>query len=119
MKIGPNGPAAAVLSHALWMRLFNGDAAAIGRSITLRGEPHTIVGVMPAGFTSGEPVDVWTPVRPCKTCEGGGQNYAILARLSRARPGRRPTPTSAGAAQPVIDDLYRRATAARLRRGSI
>src|SRR5262249_27862570 len=77
----PNGPAAAVGSYRLWMRLFNGDAAAIGRSITLRGEPHAIVGVMPEGFSSSEPVDVWTPVRPCRTCEGGGQNYEIVARL--------------------------------------
>ena len=77
----PNGPAAAVLSHRLWMRLFNGDVGAIGRSITLRGEPYTIVGVMPDDFTSGEPADLWTPVRPCRTCEGGGQNYGIIARL--------------------------------------
>src|SRR5438270_770899 len=71
----PGGPAAAVLSHGLWLRLFNRDPSAIGgRSITLRGEPHTIVGVMPERFTIGSPVDVWTPVRPCRTCEGGGQN---------------------------------------------
>src|SRR6266851_9752318 len=46
----PNGPAAVILSHQLWTRLFNGDSGAIGRSITLRGEPYTIVGVMPDGF---------------------------------------------------------------------
>jgi predicted permease len=80
----PGGPAAAVLSHSLWTRLFNGDPAAIGRAITLRGEPHTIVGVMPQGFGRGDRVDVWTPLRPCRTCEGGGQNYGIIARL---RPG--------------------------------
>src|SRR5262245_7193045 len=63
-----NGPPAAVLSDTLWMRLFNGDASAVGRLITLRGEPHTVVGVMPPRFSSGgaaDSVDVWTPVRPC------------------------------------------------------
>src|SRR5262245_40899144 len=43
----PNGPAAAILGHQLWMRLFKGDPAALGQSITLRGEPYAIVGVMP------------------------------------------------------------------------
>src|SRR5262245_11640001 len=102
-----NGPAAAVLSHRLWMRLFDGNASAIGRSITLRGEPHTIVGVMPAGFASGAPVDVWTPVRPCKACEGGGQNYGIIARLKPGVTWAQADAEVAGAAQAVLDDVYR------------
>jgi len=104
----PNGPAVAVLSHQLWMRLFSGDADAIGRSITLRGEPHTIVGVMPDGFTSGGPVDVWTPVRPCRTCEGGGQNYEIVARLKPGVTWAQADSEIAGVAQTAIEDLYRR-----------
>ena len=103
----PNGPAAAVLSHRLWLRLFNGDAAAIGRSITLRGEPHTIVGIMPAGFTSDAPADVWTPVRPSKNGEGGGQNYAILARLKPGATWAQADADVASAGQPVMADLYR------------
>src|SRR5437763_860436 len=70
-----------VLIHSLWTRVFNADPAVIGRRVTLRGEPYTIVGVMPASFHSNEPVDVWTPVRPCARCEGGGENYTIIARL--------------------------------------
>ncbi|HXI31456.1 MAG TPA: ABC transporter permease, partial [Vicinamibacterales bacterium] len=104
----PNGPAAAILSHALWSRLFNGDTSAVGRSITLRGEPHTIVGVMPDGFTSGQAIDVWTPVRPCRTCEGGGQNYEILARVKAGASWARADAEIGGAAQAAIDDLYRR-----------
>lgn len=37
-----NGPPAAILSHALWVRLFGGDRAVIGQLMTLRGEPYTI-----------------------------------------------------------------------------
>jgi len=103
----PNGPAAAVLSHALWMRLFNGDATAVGRAITLRGEPHTIVGVMPEGFRSGGPIDVWTPVRPCRTCEGGGQNYEIIARLGPGVSWAQADAEVAAIGQPSMDDLYR------------
>ncbi|HEY2151117.1 MAG TPA: ABC transporter permease [Vicinamibacterales bacterium] len=103
----PNGPAAVILSHTLWTRLFDGDPAAIGRTLTLRGEPYAIVGVMPSGFTTAEPVDTWTPVRACRTCEGGGQNYAILARL---RPHVEWAQTDAdvgGIGEPVLSDLYR------------
>jgi predicted permease len=105
----PNGPAAAILSHGLWTRLFNGDAGAIGRSITVRGEPHTIVGVMPDGFSSGQPIDVWTPLRPCRTCEGGGQNYEIIARLKPGVSWAQADAEVGGVAQAAIDDLYRRA----------
>jgi putative ABC transport system permease protein len=38
----------AVISHALWLRTFGGDAGVIGRMITLDGKPARIVGVLPA-----------------------------------------------------------------------
>src|SRR4051812_13279777 len=70
------GPAVAVLSYGLWSRVFERDPSAVGKVIMLRGEPYTVVGIMPAGFTSGSPTDVWTPVRPNTTGEGGGTNYS-------------------------------------------
>ncbi|HEY6210954.1 MAG TPA: ABC transporter permease [Vicinamibacterales bacterium] len=76
-----NGPAVTVLSHALWTRMFNADPAIVGKAVTLRGEPYTVVGVMPASFHGDGPVDLWTPLRPCARCEGGGENYMIIARL--------------------------------------
>jgi putative ABC transport system permease protein len=39
-----------VLSHRLWLRLFQGDPGAIGRTLRLNGRPHAIVGVMPPRF---------------------------------------------------------------------
>ncbi|HEY2908308.1 MAG TPA: ABC transporter permease [Vicinamibacterales bacterium] len=76
-----HGPAATILSHDLWTHAFDADPSVIGRRVTLRGEPYTVVGVMPAAFHSVEPVDLWTPVRPSPTGEGGGENYTIIARL--------------------------------------
>jgi predicted permease len=80
----PGGPAVAVLSHGLWKRSFAGDPQVIGRVIRLKGEPHTVVGVLPAGFQSSVRADLWTPLRPSTTGEGEGTNYEIVARL---RPG--------------------------------
>jgi putative ABC transport system permease protein len=39
-----------VLSHGLWTRRFGADPAILGREVRLGGRPHTVVGVMPAGF---------------------------------------------------------------------
>src|SRR5262245_54918811 len=39
-----------LLSYRLWQRRFNGDPKAVGETLALNGKPHTIIGVMPAGF---------------------------------------------------------------------
>lgn len=101
------GPPVALLSHELWTRL-GADASIVGRSITLRGEPHTIVGVMPGGFTTGSLVDVWTPLRPSTRGEGGGQNYEIIARLRPGVTWPQADAEFASAGQAAVDDLYRR-----------
>jgi predicted permease len=75
------GPAVAILSHGLWTRVFAADPQIVGRPITLRGEPYTVVGVMPPGFTTGVPTDVWTPIHPSTKGEGGGTNYGMIARV--------------------------------------
>jgi putative ABC transport system permease protein len=39
----------AVLSHGLWVSHFGSDPTIIGRIIHLDGEPHVVIGVLPAG----------------------------------------------------------------------
>ena len=75
------GPQAAILSASLWRNLFGADPGIVGRTIVLRGAPVAVVGVMPDDFQSGAVADVWTPLRPSTTGEGGGENYQILMRL--------------------------------------
>jgi putative ABC transport system permease protein len=44
-------PRAVILSYGLWQRRFGGDENLIGRSITVNGESHAVVGVMPANLS--------------------------------------------------------------------
>jgi predicted permease len=75
------GPPLAVLSHSLWRQIFHEDPSAVGQSLLLKGEPYTIIGVMPRSFHSNVPADLWTPLQPSTSGEGGGTNYAVAGRL--------------------------------------
>jgi predicted permease len=75
------GPRAVILSHALWRQRFGGDPAVIGRSISVDGTTHEIVGVMPAGFAFPAPaVSVWIPMRIDRN-DLGGFNTPGIGRL--------------------------------------
>src|SRR6266496_5457334 len=58
------GPDVAVVTKNFWQKRLGGDLNVIGRSITLDGTPHTIVGVlpnMPATWFGANPIaEVWT-----------------------------------------------------------
>ena len=75
------GPAAVLLSHEFWRGTMGGDPSAVGRSITLRGAPHTVVGILPPGVATGVKADVWTPLRASTDGEGSGENFQILLRM--------------------------------------
>ena len=61
----PGKDQVALISHNLWQRHFAGDPNSVGRTITLDGKTHTIVGVMPEGFEfpggSGTVLRIFTP----------------------------------------------------------
>ncbi|MGA2579847.1 MAG: ABC transporter permease [Bryobacteraceae bacterium] len=55
----PAGAKVAVLSNSFWRAHFAAGQEALGKSIVLNGQPHTIVGVMPAGFDPAQ--ELWVP----------------------------------------------------------
>ena len=60
-QMGKDG--VAVISHALWLSQFGADPGVIGRTVTLNGLPHTIVGVLPAGGAFDRAfAQVWRPL---------------------------------------------------------
>jgi hypothetical protein len=71
----------AILSHGLWSRTFDADQGILGGIIRLKGEAHTVVGILPESFESQFQADVYTPLRASTQGEGGGTNYAILVRV--------------------------------------
>jgi putative ABC transport system permease protein len=72
----------ALISQRLWMQRFAGDRAALGRVITLDGQPYTICGVMPAqARVQGDP-DVWTPLALDREhARRGSHTLWVVARL--------------------------------------
>jgi predicted permease len=72
-----------VVSHGFWLRHFAGDAAAIGRALTLDGETFTLLGVMPDRFEfpyRTTPTDLWTPWAPRPV--PNGRLDAVVGRMA-------------------------------------
>jgi hypothetical protein len=52
-----------ILTYASWQQWFGGKDSAVGRDVRINGEPLTVVGVLPQGFSFLEPdVTLWIPV---------------------------------------------------------
>ena len=49
-SVGADGPLPIILGHAYWQRRFGGAADALGRTLTINGNPAEVVGVMPKGM---------------------------------------------------------------------
>ncbi len=77
----PNGPKVAMLSYGLWHTTFGGNPTLIGQTIRLKGEPYTVIGVLPEGATTPLNADLYTALKPSREGEGGGTNFAVITRL--------------------------------------
>ncbi|HEY2434776.1 MAG TPA: ABC transporter permease [Vicinamibacterales bacterium] len=51
-----------VLSDALWKRRFDGDPSIVGRSITIDGQPYTVIGIAPPRFQFPDGSSLWAPL---------------------------------------------------------
>ena len=77
------GPLVALLSHRLWRQRFAGDSTIVGRSVTIDGRPHTVVGVMPPAFNFPDRGDIWLPfvVAPSEEERGNREYAGAIGRL--------------------------------------
>jgi putative ABC transport system permease protein len=72
-----------LLSHSLWRSRFNGDAGIVGNTISLNDQNYTVVGVMPAGFSFPDNVDLWVPIAfdRARLNNRGSHYLDVIARL--------------------------------------
>src|SRR4029453_11915894 len=80
----PGGELVAVLSHALWTRRFGSDPRIIGKTISLSGEPYTILGIVGRDFDVSEfgpAPDVYIPFQLDPHTTDQGHYFEVAGRL--------------------------------------
>ncbi|MEW6210128.1 MAG: ABC transporter permease [Acidobacteriota bacterium] len=75
-----------ILSDKLWRRNFGADPQIVNRSITLGGETHTVIGVMPAWFQfPSVTTELWVPLVPTENQMRNRGNHWMFA-MGRLKP---------------------------------
>ncbi len=77
----PHGAKATILSYSLWRNTFRSDPNILGQAIRLKGEPYTVIGVLPEAVTTPLNTDLYTALQPSREGEGGGTNFESITRL--------------------------------------
>jgi len=79
-----------VLGEDVWRKLYLSDAQIVGKTLTIRGDSYTILGVMPRSFAFpfGEnPLQIWSPAeipaaaRTAMSGDAAVNPFAVFARL--------------------------------------
>jgi putative ABC transport system permease protein len=73
-----------VISERFWLRSLGGDPAAVGRTITLDGRPHVVVGIVPPDFRfpyGEKDVFIATAFAPEVLAESGAFIWSVVAKL--------------------------------------
>ena len=102
----------AMLSAALWQRRFASDRSIAGKTIRLRNQSYTVVGVLPQGFSVLAPdVDVFVPLGLAP--DAGGRMLTAIGRLragasiEQARAEMETIGASLESADPALDRGWR------------
>jgi predicted permease len=77
----PHGPRAAILSYNLWRTRFGSNPKMVGQPILLKGEPYSVIGVLPEGVTTPMNADLYTAIQAGRDGEGSGTNFDSITRL--------------------------------------
>jgi predicted permease len=81
----PGAHPVVLLGHGRWLRRWGGDPSVVGRTLTVSGTPHTVIGVVPRGFKglSGR-AEVFLPFSIIDQADRTGawnNSYLVVARL--------------------------------------
>ena len=90
----PGAAKVVVLSHRMWQREFGGDAAIVGKNLTLRGQQYAIVGVAPESFTVVVPLltpELFLPIAHVEEVEPAGITDSVPSPTGNTQLERRGT----------------------------
>jgi putative ABC transport system permease protein len=104
-----------VLSDGYWRSRFGGDRTVLGKTLTIDGRVHTIIGVMPASFDPPKfawlnEQAYWRPFGGTESNRGWGRFLLVLGRL-------RPNVSVAAASQELDAIATQRATEVKTNEG--
>jgi len=104
----PGGADVVIVSDGLWRSRFGADRNTLGRTITVDGKAHAIVGVLPQGFQLPIPgmreAQLWLPIHVPLTSDNPANGALLCLGLLK----RNVTPAQAAAAlTPPLSDLRR------------
>ena len=80
----PKGEKVVVLSHGLWVRRFGSDPGIIGKTISLSGNPHVVIGVVGPSFNVeefGPAPEVWVPFQLEPNSADQGHYFSAAGRV--------------------------------------
>jgi putative ABC transport system permease protein len=78
----PGAEPVVLLSDDVWKLRYNADRSVIGRSISVNGRAHTVIGVMPKGFRFPETQRLWVTLAPyAEQNRRDSRNNQVFARM--------------------------------------
>jgi putative ABC transport system permease protein len=80
----PNAGHFVVLSYRLWKQRFGSDPQAVGKTVSIGGAPHLVLGILNRNFNSeqfDQDPDVWIPFQMDPNSEQGSPFVRVSARL--------------------------------------
>ncbi len=81
----PGAEPVVILSDEIWQRRYQGDRSIVGRSLSVDGRPHTVIGVMPPKFAFPQNDKAWIPLAPI--VERDTRSARGLFVVGRLKPG--------------------------------
>jgi putative ABC transport system permease protein len=73
-----------MIGYDVWQRRYGGDPGVAGREVRVSGQPTTIIGVMPSGFTYPLVADIWMPMAMApglRNMPWTGRGFGVVGRL--------------------------------------
>ena len=81
----PGAEPVVLIAYEVWQNRYGGDRSIVGKSISINGRPHTVIGVMPQRFAFPEVSRLWVPLAPY--AENRPRSERSLQVFARMRPG--------------------------------